>query len=105
MFSAAERERARDHGLAVHHAVRARFSIERGRYWQAEYWISAVRDYALSLACRRRGLPARYGRGFDDLPGDVLDSFAGALVRSLEQDELLRALALAVAGLLRESEE
>ena len=92
-------------GLAVHHAVRARFSIERGRYWQAEYWISAVRDYALSLACRRRGLPARYGRGFDDLPGDVLDSFAGALVRSLEQDELLRALALAVAGLLRESEE
>src|SRR5437588_7329326 len=25
-------------GYAVHHALRARFSVERGRYWQAEYW-------------------------------------------------------------------
>jgi hypothetical protein len=45
-------------GYAVHHLLRARFCIERGRYWHAEYWISAARDYALSLACRRRGLPA-----------------------------------------------
>lgn len=36
-------------GYAVHHALRARFCIERGRYWQAEYWISAARDYALRL--------------------------------------------------------
>jgi hypothetical protein len=55
-------------GYAVHHALRARFCIERGRHWQAEYWVSAVRDYALSLACRRRGLPAHHGRGIDDLP-------------------------------------
>jgi len=27
-------------GYAVHHALRARFCIERGRYWHAEYWIS-----------------------------------------------------------------
>src|SRR6185295_16094714 len=32
-------------GYAVHHALRARFCIERGGHWQAEYWISAVRDY------------------------------------------------------------
>src|SRR5436305_4840139 len=25
-------------GYGVHHAVRARICIERGRYWQAEYW-------------------------------------------------------------------
>ena len=31
-------------GMGVHHAVRARFCLERGRLWQAEYWISAVRD-------------------------------------------------------------
>ena len=35
-------------GLGVHHAVRARFCIERGRRWQAEYWISGVRDQALA---------------------------------------------------------
>lgn len=92
-------------GYAVHHARAAHVCIERGRYWQAEYWISALRDYALSLACRRRDLPARYGRGFDDLPAEVLDAFSDALVRSLEREELLRALAGAVAGLLRESAE
>lgn len=90
-------------GYAVHHALRARFCIERGRVWQAEYWISGVRDYALHLACLRRDLPARNGRGFDDLPADVRDAFKDALVRSLERDELLRALGVALAGLLRES--
>ena len=92
-------------GYAVHHALRARFCIERGRYWHAEYWISGTRDYALSLACRRRGLPAVYGRGFDDLPSDVRDVFKSALVTSLEGDELLRALNSAIDGLLHEVDE
>jgi len=92
-------------GYAVHHALRARFCIERGRYWHAEYWISGTRDYALSLACRRRGLPAVYGRGFDDLPPDVRDVFKSALVTSLERDELLRALGFAIEGLLHEVDE
>ena len=64
-----------------------------------------MRDYALSLACRRRDLPARFGRGFDDLPPEVRDRFIAALVRSLERDELLRALRAAVEGLLREADE
>jgi len=92
-------------GYAAHHALRARFCIERGRYWHAEYWISGARDYALSLACRRRGLPAYHGRGFDDLPPDVRALFLGALVTSLERDELLRALGCAIEGLLHEADE
>jgi len=92
-------------GYAVHHALRARFCIERGRTWQAEYWISGIRDYALGLACRRRGLPAVYGRGFDDLPPDVRDYFKGALATSQERDELLCALGCAIEGLLREADE
>jgi hypothetical protein len=92
-------------GYAVHHALRAHFCIERCRYWQAEYWISGVRDYALSLACRRRGLPAIQGRGFDALPPDVSDEFRHALVTSLERDELLRALGCAIEGLLGDVEE
>jgi hypothetical protein len=92
-------------GYAVHHALRARFSIERGRFWQAQYWIDSLRDYALSLACRRRGLPARYGRGFDDLPAEVRNAFKSTLVTALERDELLRALRATVAGLMMEAEE
>jgi hypothetical protein len=92
-------------GYAVHHALRARFCIERGRYWQAEYWISSARDYALSLACLRRGLSTHYGRGFDDLPIAVLEVFASSLVASLERDELLRALGSAIDGLFSEVDE
>jgi len=92
-------------GYAVHHAVRARICVERGRYWQAEYWISGVRDYALSLACRRRDLSPFYGRGFDDLPSDVRDRFIGALPISLQRDALLAALHVAINGLLQEASD
>lgn len=92
-------------GYAVHHALRARFCIERGRFWQAEYWISAVRDYALSIACLRRGLPSSNGRGYDALPNEVLELFRNALVISLEREELMRALGIAINGLLYETDE
>ena len=52
-------------GYAVHHTLHARVAIERDRYWLAEYWISAVRDYALNLACLHRGLDGWYGRDLD----------------------------------------
>jgi hypothetical protein len=92
-------------GYAVHHTLHARTAIERGRYWQAEHWISAVRDKALALACRRRGLDGWYARDFDRLPAEVLGPANDALVRSLDPDELHRALESAVAALLRESGE
>jgi hypothetical protein len=92
-------------GYAAHHAARARFCIERGRFWQAEYWISGARDYALSLACLRRNLPSHYGRGFDQLPADIQTQAKDALVRSLDRGELLRALASAVDGLLSEARQ
>jgi len=92
-------------GHAVHHALRARFCIERARYWHAEYWISGTRDYALSLACHRRGLPVFDGRGFDDLPSTVHNVFTQTLVTTLERGELLRALGCAIEGLLLEAEE
>lgn len=92
-------------GYAVHHAVRARVCIERGRLWQAEYWVSGVRDNALSLACQRRGLPAHHGRGCDLLPEEVRHAAAGGLIRSLDRDELLRALQCAVELLTAEAAE
>ena len=89
-------------GYAVHHALRARFCIERGRYWQAEYWISATRDYALHLACLHRNFSPFQGRGFDDLPSEIHDVFSSALVTRLTRDELLRAFACVIDGLLHE---
>ena len=91
-------------GYAVHHALRARVCIERGRVWQAEYWISSARDYALNLACRRRDIVAWQGRGFDDLPAGAREPFVKALVGSLEPDELLRALGCVIEALQHEAE-
>ncbi|MGI8857651.1 MAG: nucleotidyltransferase domain-containing protein [Thermomicrobiales bacterium] len=90
-------------GLGVHHAVRGHICIQRGRLWQAEYWIHGVRDQALALACCRLGLEASNGREFDSLPSEVLDPFAGALARNVTASELRRALAVATTGLLREA--
>jgi hypothetical protein len=92
-------------GYAVHHAVRARFCIERARPWQAEYWVSGVRDEALALGCHRRGLEVAFGRGYDRLPRDLLALAAEALVRFPARDELLRALGRSVELLLGETDE
>jgi hypothetical protein len=92
-------------GYAVHHALHARVAIERGRYWQAEHWISAIRDKSLHLACLRRGLDGWYGRDFDRLPAEVLAAMREGLVRSLDPGEIRRALEVVVEALLRESTE
>ena len=89
-------------GLGWLYALHARSCIARGKFWQAEYMISGVRDHALALACIRHGLPAIHGRGMDLLPVDVTASFKGSLVRELETTELSRAFSIAVDGLFNE---
>jgi len=92
-------------GLSWHHVLHARSCIERHKPWQAEYWISGIRDHALALACLRLGENAVYGRGIDRLPAAVTDPLAGALVHSLNESELRRAFAVATTCLLGELEE
>jgi predicted nucleotidyltransferase len=89
-------------GLAWHHVLHARACIERAKPWQAEYWISAIRDYALTLACIRLGEEPSYARGTDRLSATVTDQFRKALVRSLDEPELRRALAVATACFISE---
>jgi hypothetical protein len=90
-------------GMAAHHAVRAKFCLERGRLWQAEYWTSLVRDHALTLACLRFKVEPTLGRGFDQLPRDIRELGQHALVRSIGTDEQLRALRAATQLLLHEA--
>src|SRR5262249_4933144 len=84
----------------VVYALHARACIERGRVWQAEHYVGAVRDHALSLACLQRGLPAVQARGYDDLPPEILARFGGTHVESGEPDALRRALAASVLSLV-----
>jgi hypothetical protein len=92
-------------GWGVIYALHARACIERGRAWQAEHYVGAVRDHALALACLERGLPAVQARGYDDLPPETLAGFGGTHVESGEPEALRRALAASVAALLHQGAE
>lgn len=92
-------------GICWHHVLHARACIERHKPWQAEYWISETRDHLLELACLRLGENAFHARGFDRLPSQVKDQLSGALVGSLEEQELRRALAVATRCLIDELEQ
>ena len=92
-------------GWGVIYGLHARACIERGRFWQAEHYIGAVRDHALSLACLRRELPAVQARGYDDLPADTLTGFDGTHVGSLQPEQLRNALSAAMRTLLHEGKE
>src|SRR2546427_12565317 len=92
-------------GWGVIYALHARACIERGRVWQAEHYVCAVRDHALSLACLRQGLPAVQARGYDDLSAETLARFEASHVGAVEPEVLRAALAASVRALLREGAE
>jgi predicted nucleotidyltransferase len=92
-------------GWGVIYALHARACIERGRVWQAEHYVGAVRDHALSLACLRTGLPAAQARTYDDLPAEVLARLERAHVGSTEPEELRAALAASLLALIHEGAE
>jgi hypothetical protein len=89
-------------GWGVIYALHSRVCIERGRVWQAEHSIGAVRDHALSLACLREGMPAAQARGYDDLSAETRARFEDAHVGAIEPGALRRALAASVLALMHE---
>jgi hypothetical protein len=92
-------------GWGVIYALHARACIERGRVWQAEHYVGAVRDHALALACLREGRSAAQARTYDDLSAEALARFEGTHVSQLEPGALRAALAASVLALLREGAE
>jgi hypothetical protein len=92
-------------GWGVIYALHARACIERRRVWQAEHYVGAVRDHALSLACLRQGLPAVQARGYDELRAETLARFEDTHVGAVEPAALRAALAASVLALIREGAE
>ena len=91
-------------GLSWLYVLHAHASIERHKLWQAEYWISGIREHILELACLRLGENARERRGVERLPSAVTDALGETLVRTLDESELRRALAAATGCLISELE-
>ncbi len=88
-------------GWGVIYAMHARTCIERGRRLQADHYVGAVRDHALTLACLREGVTAVQARGYDDLSAETLGRFEGAHVGRAEPRPL-RAAAASVVALMHE---
>ena len=89
-------------GWGVVYALHARACVERGRFWQAEPYVAATRDHALTLACLNRGLPAVEARGYEDLPAETLAALEESHVGALDARALHGALAASVRALMRE---
>jgi len=85
-------------GQAWHHVLHARACIERGKPWQAEWLISALRDHVLALACLRLSHGTRFAKGADLLSQELTEPLEAALVGSLDEPELRRALAAGAAA-------
>jgi hypothetical protein len=79
-------------GLMWNSVLHARVSLERERWWQAEYWLSSARDQVIALACLRLDYPAVHAKGAHLLPDDLMARLPPTLVRSLDEPELRRAL-------------
>jgi hypothetical protein len=92
-------------GWGVIYALHSRSCIERGRVWQAEHYVAAVRDHALALACLREGVAAVQARGYDDLSDESIARFAETHIAAPEPATLRQALAASTAALLREGTE
>jgi len=92
-------------GWGVIYALHARACIERGRVWQAEHYVGAVRDHALSLACLREEQVAVQARGYDDLSPETLARVQAAHVGAIEPAALRGALAASLRAILLEGED
>ena len=92
-------------GWGVIYALHSRACTERGRVWQAEHYVGAVRDHALALACLREGVTALQARGYDDLSAETLARSEHAHVGALEPAALRAALAASVVALTSEGIE
>lgn len=87
-------------GWGVLYARHAYVCIQRQRWWQAAFCITAVRNAAMDLACLARQLPERFGRGYDDLPEDLLLRLEATIFADTSPDELTRALRAAIRCLI-----
>lgn len=86
------------------YALHVRSSLRRGKLWQAEFFISGMRNYLISLYCRRFGLPEKQGRGVDQLPPEQLKKLEATLVKSMEISSLKQAFSETIRLCLEEIE-
>lgn len=88
--------------FAAHDVLHACAAANRGRRWQALYFLQRIRTRTLSLASERHGHDSDDLVHADELPQAEVDGLLGTLVADLQTPTLLRAIDLATRAFLEE---
>jgi alkylation response protein AidB-like acyl-CoA dehydrogenase len=88
--------------FAWHDVLHAGAAVRRGRLWQGLWYLTRVRDRALSLAQQRHGYDADSCDYVDALPDEELAAFPSTVVACVEPAALLEALEAATRCLITE---
>ncbi|MDQ3689360.1 MAG: hypothetical protein M3406_04865 [Chloroflexota bacterium] len=89
-------------GFAWHDVLHACVAINRGKPWQALYFLQRVRNRTLALSSERHGLEADEFKYVDALPPGERDALLASLVTDLEREPLLAAIEVAARAFLDE---
>jgi hypothetical protein len=91
-----------DAGLAAHDVLHGCVAVNRGRPWQALYFLQRIRNRTLALASERHGNDSEDFVHVDDLPAAETSPLEASLVGSLERGALLEAIDRATRAFLDE---
>jgi len=89
-------------GFAFHDVLHACTAANRGRPWQALYYLQRVRNRTLALASERHGFDSDEFTHVDELPPDERDPLLATLVTDLDRASLLGAIEVATRAFLDE---
>jgi predicted nucleotidyltransferase len=89
-------------GFAWHDVLHACVAANRGKPWQAVYYLQRVRNRTLSLASERHGWDADEFTRVDELPSAERDPLQASLVAGLDRATLLQAIDVATRAFLAE---
>lgn len=89
-------------GFAWHDVLHACLAANRGKPWQALFFLQRVRNRTLSLASERHGSESDEFAHVDELPADERDPLLASLVSELDRGTLLEAIDAATHAFLEE---
>lgn len=89
-------------GFAWHDVLHGCVAANRGKPWQALYYLQRVRNRTLALASERHGFDADEFTHVDELPPNERDPLLATLVSDLERASLLYAIEVAARAFLDE---
>ncbi|GAA0725756.1 hypothetical protein GCM10009430_31900 [Aquimarina litoralis] len=89
-------------GYTILFALKTRTSIEREKYWQAQYYLTKCRENTMILKCLKENLNSFDGRSFDELTPSFLNQIQNTMINEPNKRNLENALKSMIHILIKE---